>query len=230
MGQAPEQTPGWQPHAPYSAGPALFRAAARSGRPVSCHLAETREELEFVATGGGPFRALLQQMGKWSEAFAGFYDQGLSPVGWMEPHLREQPWLLAHCNYVSDEDIDLLAETRASVAYCPVASEYFGHVGHRYREMIDAGVNVCLGTDSIACQPSHQAQPLGMLPQMRRLYQRDRTDPALLLNMATTHGWRAIGLTAELRRLARVTFDPLDHRPVLEQILTSDAAVEAVEL
>lgn len=224
---------GFQPHAPYSAGPAVFEAAVASGRPVCTHLAETHDEREFVAAGRGAFLDLLKAPPtKWSDAFAQNYSQGLSPVRWMEPYLRQTRWLLAHCNYVSDDDIALLAETDASVAYCPLASEYFGHVDHRYRDMLDAGVNVCLGTDSIVCQPADEAQPLGILPQMRRLYRRDATDPAVLLRMATTHGRRALRLepTEAVTRLAAVRFDPADRTDPLAQVLHNRSPVQCVAL
>ncbi|MBB6431553.1 amidohydrolase family protein [Algisphaera agarilytica] len=225
-----EPADGFQPHAPYSAGPALFDAACASGRPVSCHLAETHDERRFIAEGDGPFLDLLQSLGKWSPDFASRYGDGLSPVRWMEPYLRRAPWLLAHCNYVSDDDIALLAETGASVAYCPIASEYFGHDNHRYREMLDAGVNVCLGTDSIVCQPANEPQPLGILPQMRRLYQRDQTDPALLLRMATAHGRQALQLDGKLTCLATAPFDPDDETDALTQVLQRQDPVQALAL
>ncbi|MEM6458296.1 MAG: amidohydrolase family protein [Planctomycetota bacterium] len=222
---------GFQPHAPYSAGPALFDAACNTGKPLSCHLAETPEEARFVAAAQGPFRDLLERLGKWSDGFAAAYGDGLSPVRWMEPYLRRRPWLLAHGNYVDDDDLALLAETGASVAYCPVASEYFGHPRkghppHRYREMLAAGVNVCLGTDSVVCQPEEEPQPLGVLPQMRRLHRRDGTDPALLLRMATTHGRQALGLGDAVTRLAALRFDPDDPTPALTQVLRRDDPAE----
>ncbi|MEM9916026.1 MAG: amidohydrolase family protein [Planctomycetota bacterium] len=231
-------TDGVQPHAPYSAGPALFEAACASGRPVSCHLAETRDEARFIAEGDGPFLELLESLGKWSPEFAVHYGLGLSPVQWMEPYLRRAPWLLAHCNYVSDDDIALLADTGASVAYCPIASEYFGHHAsgasgasggvHRYRDMLDAGINVCLGTDSIVCQPPDETQPLGILPQMRRLYQRDQTDPALLLRMATDHGQRSLSRQGDTDVLMAVPFDAAEPTDPLTQTLQRRDAVETI--
>jgi len=219
---------GLQPHAPYSAGPRLFDAAARSGRPVCTHLAETREELDFVAHAAGPFRAFLERIGKWDEAFAASYQRGLSPVQWMRPYLEQTRWLVAHGNYVSDEDIAILAATGTSVAYCPRASEYFGHKRHRYRDMLDAGVNVCLGTDSIVCQPAAdvEPQPLGILPQMRRLYERDGTDPAGLLKMATVHGRRALGLPETDDSFFAVRIDPADPTDPLTQALTNREPME----
>ncbi|MEM9419529.1 MAG: amidohydrolase family protein [Planctomycetota bacterium] len=229
-----EPADGFQPHAPYSAGPSVFDAACSTGRPVSCHLAETLDELRFIAEGDGPFLDLLQSLGKWSPDFAEHFGQGLSPVRYLEPCLRRAPWVLAHCNYVSDDDIALLAETNASVAYCPIASEYFGHGisggGHRYRDMLDAGVNVCLGTDSIVCQPANEPQPLGILPQMRRLYQRDQTDPSLLLQMATAHGQRALQLDGGITRIAAVPFDRHDESDALTQVLQHHDPVQSLTL
>jgi cytosine/adenosine deaminase-related metal-dependent hydrolase len=184
---------GWQPHAPYSAGRALYQAAAdrQADHPLSTHLAETPEELQFVSRGTGPFHDLLVSLGKWDESYRADYGQGLHPVDWLAELDARARWLCAHCNYVGDEQINTLARRGWSVAYCPRASEYFGHAAHPYRRMLEAGVNVCLGTDSIVCHGS-----LSIVDEMRRLHQRDAVDPRLLLAMATTHGLEAIGLDA----------------------------------
>jgi cytosine/adenosine deaminase-related metal-dependent hydrolase len=112
-----------------------------------------------------------------------------------------------------------------------VASDYFGHRNHRYREMLAAGVNVCLGTDSILCQPAGEPQPLGILAQMRHLYRRDQADPEMLLKMATIHGIRGLGfdrehglLNATLKsgapaKLLAVRIDPADSTDPLTQAL-----------
>jgi len=233
---------GLQPHAPYSTSHDLYRAvtdvAIDFGLPLTTHLAEMTEEAEFVATAGGRFRAFLEAIEKWDDAYAAGYCHGLTPVQWMRPHLERARWLLAHCNYVSDEDIAILAETGASVAYCPLASEYFGHSGHRYREMLAAGVNVCLGTDSIVCQPADEAQPMSMLPQMRRLFLRDRVDARMVLAMATTHGMRALGFdphdatlsSGAPARLIAADFDTRDARDPLTQILSSRYPVRTVTI
>ncbi len=227
---------GVSPHAPYSTSRLIYEACTRHAETHACvastHLAETPDEAEFVAGATGPFRALLESINQWADHYARDYIGGISPVRWMEPYLRRVPWLLAHCNYVSDEDIALLAETGTSVAYCPLASEYFGHRNHRYREMMEAGVNVCLGTDSIVCQPAppEVPQPLGLLSAMRRLHQCDRMDPAVLLRMATTHGRRALKLDDTVTLLATIRFDPDDQTDALRQVLLSTRPVEAIML
>jgi len=226
---------GIQPHAPYSAGLDLYDAATRLARThayrLSTHLAETREELQFTREGRGPFVDLLKQLGKWDDSIQ---PAGEHPIDWLDEQLKHGRWLLAHCNYVEAEHIEKLAKYGCSVAYCPIASDYFGHTNHRYRDMLEAGVNVCLGTDSIICQPPDEPQPLGILPQMRYLYRRDKTDPMTLLRMATTNGTRALSLVqsnATLHSgtnasLIAVAFDPADPTDPLIQILENDTPVE----
>lgn len=227
---------GIQPHAPYSAGPALFEAACKSGLPLSTHLAETPEEAQFVASASGPFQALLERLGKWRPEIAAHYSGGKSSVRWMEPYLRQAPWLLAHVNYANDADLAILAETGASVAYCPVASDYFLHKNHRYRDMLAAGINVCLGTDSMICQPESAAQPLGILPQMRHLFRRDGVEAQMLLKMATVNGAKALGLAPGFATFAAgaqampvaLKFDPSDPGDPLAQVLRRNDLAESL--
>lgn len=235
---------GLQPHAPYSAGDAVFKMSASRVNRCCTHLAETPEEAEFVGKLTGPIREYLESLSRWDDSFAGRYGQGLSPVKWMQPYLEASKvpnaaygnWLVAHCNYVDDDDIRLLADTRTSVAYCPLASEYFGHTGHRYRDMLDAGVNVCLGTDSIVGTDPDDPQPLGLLSTMRRLYQRDGTDPQTLLAMATTHGalallWEPLIVSLQPKAYARfacIPIDPDSTTDPLIQVLSGQDPVQAI--
>lgn len=264
---------GIQPHAPYSTGPSAYQAAAELGDrmdlPLSTHLAETTEELEFVARGSGPFRQLLESMGKWDKAFLAHYGRNQHPIDWLEPILDQlsgfrtgrkfkgqfrNRWLLAHCNYAGDDQIEVLARTGVSVAYCPMASDYFGHPragtnelgqprlsGHRYRAMMEAMVNVCLGTDSILCQPVNSPQPLSILQQMRHIYRRDSMAPDLpdlLLGMATVNGLRAMGFDEKLATLGKgvpaqligVKFDENDATDPLVQVLKNDEPVTPITL
>ena len=229
---------GLAPHAPYSTGLDVYMTARRLSHTrfyrLTTHLAETLEEVQFVKDAAGPFADMLKAMGKWND---GIGPSGEHPIAWLEPVLKHARWLLTHCNYVDDEHIDILQKTGTSVVYCPIASEYFGHRGHRYRDMIDAGVNVCLGTDSILCQPVNEPQPMGILPQMRRLFMRDQTDPNLLLKMATTHGMLALeyaetSATLQKRapaQFAAVKIDPNDPLDPLVQVLSGDQTVTPID-
>jgi cytosine/adenosine deaminase-related metal-dependent hydrolase len=243
---------GLQPHALYSTAMRWFEVAAtlhaEYGTPVSTHLAETPQEDEFLTTGKGQLARLLRTLGDAPEPpFAlhdGAYDDPWgpsSPVEWLlgvewtieSPEELWTPWLLAHCNYVDVEfgeaQVNRLLKHGASVAYCPRASEYFGHANHRYRDMLEAGVNVCLGTDSIVCHGS-----LSILDEMRRLYQRDATEPALLLAMATTRGMRGLRLaeadaTFTVGRspgVVAVRYDPTSDVEALKQVLSGSGRID----
>lgn len=97
--------------------------------------------------------------------------------------------IFAHCNYVStDELIDLAGST---VVYCPRAHSFFGHDPHPFRAMMDAGINVTLGTDSLASN-----QSLSLLDEAR--YVKRLPEPPCdkkLLEMISVDAARALGRT-----------------------------------
>lgn len=191
---------GLSPHAPYSTGLAVYKAvrqvADANGWPVTTHLHETLDEIAFTERGDGPLYELARQF-------------SLLPRGWMPAGVRPirmladagffaKPVLVAHGNYLEDDDVAVLAESGSSVAYCPRSHAFFQHREHPWRRLLKKGVNVCLGTDSLASSPS-----LSMLDEARFLFAREsRADPRLILDMATRRGARALGLegvTGDLR-------------------------------
>lgn len=230
---------GLQPHAPYSCGPSVYQAAARLGLPLSTHLAETREELEFVHSATGPLAEMLRAIGVWDDSIS---PHGCHPIDLLADVLASAPIIAAHLNYIDDAHIEQLAAWPVSVAYCPRASAYFGHGSsgdadpdprpHRYHDMLDAGVNVCLGTDSLLCLDT--ADRISVLDEMRLLYKRDGTDAMLLLRMATINGARALDVDERSVTFApgttagiiSVAVDPTDSRDPLTQTLSNANAPE----
>lgn len=201
---------GLTPHAPYSVGPDLYArcAAIASERniPLCTHLAESLEERTLIAESRGGFIELLTRMGMWSPIARTHFGAGRTPVAHLESTLRARPFLIAHANDVSDGDIALLAETGASVAYCPRSCYDFQRerdLGpHRFNDMLDRGLNVCLGTDSIVNLPPAQADRISPLDDARFLLERGRASPARLLEMLTVRGARALGVDESLVTLA----------------------------
>ncbi len=197
---------GLQPHAPYSVSQLAYQECARLARefalPLSTHLAETLEERQFIADATGPQRAFLESLGLWASANEENTGRGNHPVQHLSDPLAAHPWVLAHLNDCSDEALDVLASTNCSVAYCPRASAYFDAADtlgpHRYRDMLNRGINVCLGTDSIVNLPNEatDATTGGISPfdDARLLYNRDQVDSTTVLAMLTTNGARALGL------------------------------------
>ncbi len=203
-GEAGRARLGLQPHASYSVGLRAFRwaveAAARHDLPLCTHLAETPEERRFIGAAEGPQRALLERVGVWEDGILEEIGRGLHPVAHLAEVLAARRFTVAHVNDADDAAIETLARTRTSVVYCPRASAYFGAPGHfgphRYREMLDAGIPVALGTDSVVNLPGPRPS-LGVLEEMRLLHARDGTPAEVLLRMGTVHGAVALGLPAD---------------------------------
>ncbi len=241
---------GLQPHAPNTVAIALYRwiarRAAELGLPLSTHLSETPEEIEFIASASGPQRELLERLGVWADSIDAGH--GLHPIEHLRPFLedtsgRDPGVLVAHVNALGSH-ASILAGARVSVAYCPRASAYFAaerHFGpHPYRELLGAGVNVCLGTDSIVNLPPETCvgpdARISVLDEMRFLFKRDATPPGLLLAMGTTCGARALGIDpapfrfevgAAIAGLLAVRSDAPDP---LEGVMGAGAAPEPVLL
>ncbi len=82
-----------------------------------------------------------------------------------------------------------------SIVYCPRSHRYFRHRDHPWRAMLDAGVNVCVGTDSLASLPAGAS--LSILAELRFLRREHADVPAeVLLSMATTRAAKALRLDA----------------------------------
>ncbi|MEQ8843540.1 MAG: amidohydrolase family protein [Phycisphaerales bacterium] len=197
---------GLEPHAPYSASLGAYARAKRSGLPICTHLAESQAERQLVAEGAGPIRDMLGGLGLWTQAVAGQFGHGSSPVA----HLADllDGVLAVHLNDVANADLQVLAGSGVRVVYCPRASAYFGAPEafgpHRYREMLDAGVSVVLGTDSIINLPADDVALRGIcvLDEARLLVARDGVAPDVVLEMLYGHGPMALGLEPQRFMLA----------------------------
>ena len=225
---------GVQPHAPYSCGRAVFEAAAQLDRPLATHLSETLDELQFVDTATGPLASMLKRFGVWDDSIGGC---GCHPIDHIREILGDREIVAAHLNYVDNCHVEKLADWPITVAYCPRASAYFGHpydgyTPHRYRDMLEVGVNVALGTDGLPCLDTPDR--ISVLDEMRFLYQRDSADPIALLRMATVAGASALGFDESLFTLApgptagllAVEIDSDDPHDPLIQVLRGDNALQ----
>ncbi len=223
---------GLSPHSPYTVEPNAMRDCAEQAAvhrlPLCIHLAESADEEVFTRKREGAIAEYLKRIGVWDDEV---------PISEMKPvELVERSGLLtprtvaAHANYVSDADIAQLARSGTSVAYCPRTHAAFDHEPHRFREMLRAGVNVCVGTDSLASNPS-----LSVLDELRYLRRQFVDIPSeRLLEMGTIHGAKALAFdrivgTLSPGKIADVVVIPLresgDH---WDSVFLSDASPVAV--
>ncbi len=217
---------GLSPHAPYTASGSLFeltgRAASEADMLVTTHVAESREEWDMFRHGKGELYDFMLKLGRW------MFDcqPGRTPLGHVFAHGHPGPgWILAHMNELDESDFAMLTalppEARPSVVHCPGSHRYFRHAHFPLQRLLECGINVCLGTDSLA-----STLTLSMFDEMRILARREPTlRPADLLQMATWNGARALRLDAgqiQIGRLADLITVPFAgssdqiHEAVLE--------------
>ena len=195
---------GLSPHAPYSTSPDLLRHAAstarRRGWPLTTHVAESREELDMFAHRRGTLFEWLSTQRDVSEC-------GLdSPVRYLARQgLLGPDFLAVHANYLAEGDAPLLGGHGASVVHCPRSHAFFRHERFPLETLLGEGVNVCLGTDSLASTTQRRREPLelDMFAEMRALA---ASTPELsaesILRLATVNGARALHREGQIGELA----------------------------
>lgn len=209
---------GLSPHAPYSVeGPALRQvvtAAEKRQFPLAMHLAENAEEREFLAALDGPLGRswpLMQRLDILDEDVPRFIG---GPIRWACHYgllsdqrqkkvagLRPISIVLAHVNYADDAELKIVADSGASVAWCPRTRDYFGHARrgeYPWRNMLARQIPVCVATDSLASNPD-----LSVLREARFVLERHPDiSPVALMEMITTQAAQALGLSEQVGRLA----------------------------
>lgn len=165
-------------HAEYTNTPLTCKTVAEyagaEGFGMQIHLSETEKEH-------------LECMGRHGKTPSQFFsDLGVFDV----------PTTAAHCVWVSDADIEILANKRVSVAHNPVSNLKLGSGVMPFDKIRAAGVNVALGTDGVASN-----NRLDILREMQTaaiLHKGITRDPAItraseMLPLATRNGALAQG-------------------------------------
>lgn len=185
---------GLSPHAPYSTVPELLRRSAAAARArgwrLSTHVAESAEEFEMFQHARGQMYDWLARNGRDPTDCGGVSPvQHLARAGLLGPDL-----LAVHANYLADGDAALLSRHGVSVVHCPRSHAYFGHRPFPWPGLSAAGVNVCLGTDSLATVPRRSEQVLDLFAEMRSFQaHHPGVSPETVVRLATWHGAKALG-------------------------------------
>jgi cytosine/adenosine deaminase-related metal-dependent hydrolase len=180
------------PHAPYSVSPALFKElkklAVKLDCRYSCHVAEVEEETRFLSRGEGDFLELLNKRQAYDSSWT---PPGVSPVRYLEQLGVLRDMVTIHLNHMEKDDLNRLAENNASAVFCPGSTRWFGRKSWMpVKDLLDLGVSVGLGTDSLASNDS-----LNFLDEIRLS---EEMVPELhrfeILWLATVGGSQALGI------------------------------------
>jgi 5-methylthioadenosine/S-adenosylhomocysteine deaminase len=187
---------GISPHAPYTCTIDLYRAASEIGVPVATHLAESEAETEFLRSGGGAWASFAQMLVP-PPGTTGI--RALADAGLLDANV-----IAAHCVKVDEEEIALLAEHDVAVAHCPRSNGMLGCGVAPLAELREAGIRVCIATDSPASTPSFDIfdeMRAAIVAARARQGRPDALTAADALELATLGGARALGLDAALGSL-----------------------------
>ena len=194
---------GISPHAPYTVSDELYEAATQFALderlPMALHIAEAEVESLLVEDGRGRFADGLRARG------LAVRRRAPSPVALLERLgvLEARP-LLIHCVRLAEGDVERIAGSGSAVAHCPTANAKLGHGIAPIRELLDAGVRVGLGSDSVASNNRMdilEEARLAVLAQNARLARHDALTTAAALRLATLGGAAALGLAERVGSL-----------------------------
>jgi len=171
------------PHAPYSCMADYLQKLTRSCKErkigQTIHLSESRAEMDSFAK-----------------------DKGTTPIQYVDSlGVFDVPVIAAHCVYATDEDIRIMADKRVSIAINPKSNMKLGNGFAPVQKFLDAGVNVCLGTDGCGsnnCLNMFQEMNTAALVYKGAERRAQCVDASDVLKMATVNGAKAIGREGEL--------------------------------
>lgn len=218
---------GLSPHAPYTTSTELLEFAARAAHRrhwrLTTHVAESEQEFEMFMYRQGAMFDWLKGQRDMSDCGHGSPVQHLERCGYLDEHL-----LAVHVNYLWRHDAGILGRNRVSVAHCPRSHDYFHHLRFPREELESAGVNICLGTDSLATvrQERDAVIELNMFAEMQSMSAKAlELSPESILSMATLHGAEALGRKGEMGELSENALADLIALPFAGAIQEVYAAI-----
>ena len=188
---------GLSPHSIYTTNENVFKLCANSCAeleiPISLHLAETQAEIDYILHGVGSIAEWRRELGY--EVMV----KGITPARYLsEIGLLQKGVCLAHCVFVSEEEIGLIAASGASVAHCPRSNAYLGTGIAPFIDLIESGVTVGIGTDSAgSCMRIDFFEEMRFVLGIHRALSKEASTILAkdVLKQATIGGAEALGLS-----------------------------------
>ncbi len=187
QGQSPLVNPALVCHSPYTCSPDTLRtikAIARdAGVTFQIHLSETRDEVALIR----------ERLGK-------------QPVHYLRDlDLLDEKTIAAHCIWLADDELDILAASGVKVAHDPESNMKLGAGVAPVPAMLRRGIDVGLGTDG--CASNNNLDMFGEMGMCARLHKVFSEDPTVLpaekvVEMATLGGARVLGMADRIGSIA----------------------------
>lgn len=169
----------WAPHSPYTVSGDTLKEVARladeMSTPIHMHVNETAEEVKnsMIEVDASP----IERLGEFG--------------------LIQSKLMAVHATALTDQEIEQFANAGVSVIHCPKSNMKLASGTCRVAELLEADVNVAIGTDGAASNNS-----LNMIEEMRfasllaKVTTRDATvvNGCQAIRMATINGARALGI------------------------------------
>lgn len=141
----------------------------------------------------------------WSELLANsLREYGLRDVEYLYSKGYTGPNMVyVHAVWLTEEEIQLVADTKTRVVHCPVANSQLGYGVAPVAEMLSRSVSVALGTDGAASYTSDMFSLMRSAAylQKQKHLSADYLTAEQALEMATIHGARALNLEGEIGSL-----------------------------
>ena len=173
-------------HSLYTCSPELLTRcrdlAMECQVPWIIHLSETRDEVDIISR-----------------------KYGRSPVDYMENHgLLSSNLIACHCVYLTEAEMDLLAERGVRVVHNPESNMKLASGVAPIPDLLKRGVPVGLGTDG--CASNNNLDLFQEMDFAAKLHKVHRLDPTVMpaetvLEMATLGGARVLGMEEEIGSL-----------------------------
>ncbi|MCK9393661.1 MAG: amidohydrolase family protein [Candidatus Paceibacterota bacterium] len=120
------------PHSPYTVNEDNLKRSKKLAKDFNAiyqiHVSETKKEIEDSLK-----------------------NHGLTPIAYLDKiGVLDEKTTLIHCTWLTKEDVSIIAEKGCSVVHCPLSNLKLGSGISPVSDLIDAGINVAIGTDGAA--------------------------------------------------------------------------------
>ncbi len=188
---------GFAVHSPYTTSREIAltckELSEKWRRPISTHLSEMRDEIDFIKRGNSAHIDKLHLKGDTFDS--DWRGVGSTPVEYFyKLGILNRRTYGIHLNYWEDNDLYYLAKSGLTPVFCPKSHRYFQHPHHPIEEYRRSGLYVALGTDSLASNDA-----LSIIEEAKLVAEEYPYIPlSELFNSITVYGLRPLGLNARL--------------------------------